>query len=128
MFNLKKAGVRANIRKCLIDSAFDYAAECLETENPTNEQVMKFVVNDIKRVMDWRMKKTNGILTQEMVRDYLMGLTLAVEYTYFDEWDRMNKLTGENNDFESATNKQIDQMNEKYWNMLSAEIIRWDRN
>ena len=100
----------------------------METENPTNEQVMKFVVNDIKCVMDWRMKKTNGILTQEMVRDYLMGLTLAVEYTYFDEWDRMNKLTGENNDFESATNKQIDQMNEKYWNMLSAEIIRWDRN
>ena len=128
MFNLKKAGVRANIHSYLIDSAFDYASECLETENPTNEQVMKFVVNDIKRVMDWRMKKINGILTQGMVRDYLMGLPFDIDYSHCEIWDRMNKLTGENNDFESATNKQIDQMNEKYWNMLSAEIIRWDRN
>lgn len=120
MFNFKKAGVREKIRNYLIGAAFDYAAECLEKENPTDEEVKQFVVDDIKRVV-W------GIIPQAAVVDYLQGLSLAVDYTYFDEWNRLNIWTGENNDITEATDKELEYANTKYWNALACEILRWDR-
>lgn len=127
MFNFRKAGVRERIRNYLIEAAFDYAAECLGKENPTDEEVKQFVVDDIKRVMDWRMKRYFNILTQDMVVDYLQGLSLAVDYTYFDEWNRLNIWTRENNDIKEATDKALECANAKYWNALACEILRWDR-
>lgn len=129
MFNFKKnsGAVHARIRNYLIEAAFDYVADCMEIDNPTDEQVKKFVVDDIKRVMDYRMKQTFGLLTQDMVKDYLLGLPLNVDYTYFDEWNRLNKWTNEDNKFEDATEKEIEAANEKYWNALSAEIMRWGK-
>ena len=125
MFNFRKAGVRERIRNYLIDAAFDYAAECLGKENPTDEEVKQFVVDDIKRVMDWRM--VCGIIPQVAVVDYLQGLSLAVDYSYFDEWHRLNIWTEENNDIKEATDKQMEDANTKYWNALACEILRWDR-
>lgn len=125
MFNFRKAGVREKIRNYLIESAFDYAAECLGKENPTDEEVKQFVVEDIKRVMDYRM--VCGIIPQAAVVDYLQGLPLAVDYTYFDEWNRLNIWTGENNDIKEATSTVLEYANAKYWNALACEILRWDR-
>lgn len=125
MFNFRKAEVREKIRNYLIEAAFDYAAECLGKENPTDEEVKQFVVDDIKRVMDWRM--VCGIIPQATVVDYLQGLSLAVDYTYFDEWNRLNIWTGENNDIKEATDKELEYANTKYWNALACEILRWDR-
>ena len=125
MFNFRKAGVREKIRNYLIESAFDYAAECLEKESPTDEEIKRFVVDDIKRVMGWRM--VYGIIPQDAVVDYLQGLSLAVKFTYFDEWNKLNEWTGENNDIQKATGKQLESANTKYWNALACEILRWDR-
>ena len=125
MFNFRKAGIRERIRNYLVEAAFDYAAECLEKENPTDEEVKQFVVDDIKRVMNWRM--VCGIIPQTAVVDYLQGLSLGVDYSYFDEWNRLNKWTGENNDIKNATDKQLEDANAKYWNALACEILRWDR-
>lgn len=127
MFNFRKAGVREKIRNYLIESAFDYAAECLEKESPTDEEIKRFVVDDIKRVMGWRIAKCYNVLTQGMVIDYLQGLSLAVEYTYFDEWNKLNEWTGENNDIQKATDKEVEAANTKYWNALACEILRWNR-
>ena len=121
MFNFRKAGVRERIRNYLIESAFDYAAECLEKENPTDEEVTQFVVDDIKRVMNC------GIIPRAAVVDYLQGLSLVVDYTYFDEWHRLNIWTGENNNIKEATEGQLEDANTKYWNALACEILRWDR-
>lgn len=125
MFNFRKAGVRERIRNYLIEAAFDYAVECLEKENPTDEEVKQFVVDDIKRVMNWRM--VYGIVPQAAVVDYLQGLPLAVDYSYFDEWNRLNIWTGESNDIKEATDKELEYANIKYWNALACEILRWDR-
>lgn len=125
MFNFRKAGVREKIRNYLIESAFDYAAECLGKESPTDEEIKRFVVDDIKRVMGWRM--IYGIIPQDAVVDYLQGLSLAVKYSYFDEWNKLNEWTGENNDIQKATDKQLESVNTKYWNALACEILRWDR-
>ena len=125
MFNFRKAGVREKIRNYLIESAFDYAAECLGKESPTDEEIKRFVVDDIKRVMGWRM--IYGIIPQDAVVDYLQGLSLAVKYSYFDEWNKLNEWTGENNEIKKATDKQLESANTKYWNALASEILRWDR-
>ena len=125
MFNFRKAGVREKIRNYLIESAFDYAADCLEKENPTDEEIKQFIIDDIKRVMDWRM--VCGIIPQAAVVDYLRWLSLAVDCSYFDEWNRLNIWTGENNDIKNATDKQLEDANTKYWNALACEILRWDR-
>lgn len=55
------------------------------------------------------------------------GLSLAVDYTYFDEWNRLNIWTGENNDIKEATDKELEYANTKYWNALACEILKWDR-
>lgn len=125
MFNFRQAGVREKIRNYLIESAFDYAADCLGKENPTNEEIKQFVVDDIKRVMGCRM--VCGIIPQDAVVDYLQGLSLSVDYSYFDEWQRLNIWTGENNDIQQATDKELEYANNKYWNALACEILRWDR-
>lgn len=129
MFNFRKNSgtVRAKIREYLIESAFDYAVDCLGVDSPTDEQIKQFVVDDIKRVMDYRIKQSYGVLSQNMVKSYLLGLALSVDYTYLDEWNRLNEWTNEANKFEDATEKEIEAANEKYWNALSAEIMRWDR-
>lgn len=126
MFNFRKAGVRASIRDYLIESAFDYVADCYGRENLTDEEVKQFVVNDIKRVMKHRL--VCGLIPQDAVISYLQGLPLAVEYTYFDEWNRLNIWTGENNDIKEATDKELEYANTKYWNALACEILRWDRS
>lgn len=127
MFNLRKSGVRTRICNYLINASFDYAADCLEKENPTVEEIKCFVINDIKRVMDWRMARNFNILSQEMVIDYLQGLSLGVAYTYFDEWHILNNWTNESNDINKATDKELEKANIKYWGALSSEILRWDR-
>ena len=125
MFNFKKAGVREKIRNYLIEAAFDYAVDCLGKDNPTDEEIKQFVVDDIKRVMDYRL--VYGIIPQDAVVDYLQGLPLSVDYSYFDEWQRLNIWTGENNDIQQATDKKLEYANNKYWNALACEILRWDR-
>lgn len=129
MFNFKKnsGAVHARIRNYLIESAFDYAADCLGIDNPTDEQIKRFVVDDIRRVMDYRIKQTYNVLSQDTVKSYLQGLAPSVDYTYLDEWDRLNEWTNEDNKFEDATEKEIEAADEKYWSALSAEIMRWDR-
>ena len=129
MFNFRKNSetVHAKIRNYLIESAFDYAADCLSIDNPTDEQIKRFVMNDIRRVMDYRIKQTYSVLSQDTVKSYLLGLALSVDYTYIDEWNRLNEWTNEDNKFEDATEKEVEAADEKYWNALSAEIMRWDR-
>lgn len=124
MFNTRKAFTRERVREYLIDASMDYASECLEKE-PTKQDVQKFVVDDIKRVMGYRMRY--GVLSQEMVIDYLQGLSLGVAYTYYDEWQKLNEWTGESNDIQKATDSDMEKANAKYWHLLSAEILRWDR-
>ena len=115
--------VRNRIRQYLLDSAFDYASECLEKDNPTENEIMAFVVNDIKRVENYRM--VYGIMPQQAVIDYLQGLSLAVDYSYFDEWNRLNEWTEAGKDINKATGSELCKANEKYWNLLSMEILRW---
>ena len=125
MFNFRQAGIREAIRNYLIEAAFDYAADCYGRENLTDEEIKQFVINDIKRVMRHRL--VCGIIPQNAVVDYLQGLALAVEYSYFDEWNKLNEWTGENNDIQKATDKQLEYVNTKYWNALACEILRWNR-
>ena len=115
--------VRNRIHQYLLDSAFDYASECLEKENPEEQEIMDFVVNDIKRVMDYRM--IYGIMPQNAIVDYLQGLPLAVDYSYYDEWKRLNEWTEGNKDIQKATENDLAKANEKYWNLLAMEIMRW---
>lgn len=124
MFNTRKAFTRERVQKYLIDASMDYASECFEKE-PTKQEVKQFVVDEIKRVMGYRMR--HGVLTQEMVINYLQGLSLGVAYTYYDEWQKLNEWTGENNDIQKATDSDMEKANAKYWHLLSAEILRWDR-
>lgn len=127
MFNLRKSGVRTRICNYLINASFDCAAEYYEKENPTVEEIKCFVINDIKRVMEWQMARNFNILSQEMVIDYLKGLSIGVAYTYFNEWHILNNWTNESNDINKATDKELEKADIKYWGALSSEILRWDR-
>lgn len=115
--------VKNRIHKYLIDSAFDYASECLEKEEPTEKEIMQFVIEDILRVMNYRL--ILGVMPLNAIIDYLQGLSLAVDYTYYDEWNRLNEWTEANKDIQKATDKELFEANEKYWYLLAREIEKW---
>lgn len=115
--------VKNRIRQYLLDASFDYASECLEKEKPTDTEIIQFVVDDINRVMGYR--RTYGILPFKAIVDYLQGLSLAVEYSYWGEWQKLNEWTEDNKDIDKATDRELCKANEKYWNLLAMEISRW---
>ena len=117
--------VRGRIRQYLLDASYDYASECLEKENPTDQEIMRFVVDDINRVMGYR--KIYGAIPFKAVVDYLQGLALAVECSYWGEWQKLNAWTEDSKDIQKATDREVEKANEKYWNLLAMEIDRWIR-
>ena len=87
---------------------------------------MDFVVGDISRVMSHR--KVYGFMPEPAIKSYLQGLSLAVDFYYKDEWELLEKWSGEKHDFYEAKEKEIGQADEKYWHLLAMEIGRWFNN
>ncbi len=94
------------------------AEEDHELENPTEEQLFEYAFNRYAGEYAWN---ENRLSRQDNIKEWLLGLALNVEYTYYEieklllSW---GVLSG--NDTEAKTAKEIDQ----YWDRLACNLVK----
>lgn len=94
------------------------ATEDHELENPTSEQLFSYAANRYASEYAWN---ENRLSRQENVKEWLLGLALNVDYTYYDIGLRLKEwgvLTG--NESEAKQDKELEQ----YWLRLASVLIK----
>lgn len=89
-----------------------------ELENPTDEQLFEYAFNRYVSEYAWN---ENHLSRQDNVKEWLLGLALNVEYTYYDieqlllSW---GVLVGH------ETEAKIDKELNMYWDRLACNLIK----
>lgn len=100
-----------------------YVLECLANEdhgldNPTGDQLWAHVKNRIESEYGFMIKR---IGLQNAIREWLLGLAINCDYTYFDIEQRLKSwgvLSG--NESETKLDKELD----LYWDRLASVITQ----
>lgn len=100
-----------------------YILECLSEEdhgldNPTDTQLRAYVNNRIMSEYGYLVERVG---LQNAIREWLMGLAINVDYTYYDIDQRLKAwgvLSG--NETENKLDKELD----LYWSRLASVIAQ----
>lgn len=94
------------------------ADEDHELESPTDEQLFEYAFNRYASEYAWN---ENRLSRQDNIKEWLMGLALNVDYTYYDIGLRLEEwgvLTGH------ETEAKRDRELEQYWNRLAFNLMK----
>ena len=87
-------------------------------ENPTDDQLFQYAFNRYASEYAWN---ENRLSRQDNIKEWLLGLALNVDYTYYDIGLRLKEwgvLTG--NETEDKQDRELDQ----YWNRLAFNLMK----
>ena len=94
------------------------ASEDHELDNPTDEQLFEYAFNRYASEYAWN---ENRLSRQDNIKEWLLGLALNVDYTYYDIGLRLKEwgvLTGK--ETEAKQDRELDQ----YWDRLALNLMK----
>lgn len=110
--------VKERIRKEIIEAAQQYAEE-YEIENYTDTaSALNCVYAEFKNQFDWKIKQ---IGEYNAFIEWLKGLPMQFDYSYFDMRERIKYWFNQSN--EEASKYSDEQVDKLYWNLLSREFF-----
>lgn len=110
--------VKERIRKEIIEAAQQYAEE-YEIENYTDTaSALNCVYAEFKNQFDWKIKQ---IGEHNAFIEWLKGLPMQFDYSYFDMRERIKYWFNQNN--EEASKYSDEQVDKLYWNLLAREFF-----
>lgn len=110
--------VKERIRKEIIEAAEQFAEE-YEIENYTDTaSALNCVYAEFKNQFDWKIKQ---IGEYNAFIEWLKGLPMQFDYSYFDMRERIKYWFNQSN--EEASKYSDEQVDKLYWNLLSREFF-----